>query len=292
MYSISSPGLQRSSDEDERLRRDSKINVNAQQPPSLTARSPTHVFSYSPTNGTHPQSPYNQYSSRPSSSTALPMPTPTGVSPRLGPPPSPKSNGPAHNSIYVPRDGSNSTFYDPTSEHREGQTGRNQPLYSSRSPVQVSGEQFTKPVNPFSRIGLRAMLMAVTRAEMQFRTPATSPTQGHLRAPITRQRALKFPSHRQLSPFRMAIHQVGTARFHNPPHLTRPILLFIGTAAPALFFSDMNLKSIQRHETRITKTLAGIFMPEAGMSQGLRELQTLCRSRAFCPTLQRTRPSR
>lgn len=136
MYSASSPGLQRS-DEDDRHRRDSTIVVNTQQLPSFTARSPTNFLPYSPTNGTHPQSPYNQYSSRPSTSTTVNMPT--GISPRLGPPPSPKSSGPTHHSsAYGSRDAGNSTYYDPTSEHREGQATWSSSQYPTNSPVQVS----------------------------------------------------------------------------------------------------------------------------------------------------------
>lgn len=126
-----------SASEDGRLRRDSNVAVNTQQlPPFNNARSPTQHLPYSPTNGTHPQSPYNQYASRPS--TAVTMPVPSGPSPRLGPPPSPKSAGAGHSgSAYMQRDSGGSTFYDPTSDRREGQTSRNQPQYQSHSPVQV-----------------------------------------------------------------------------------------------------------------------------------------------------------
>ena len=136
MYSASSPGLQRS-DEDDRHRRDSNIAVNTQQLPSFNARSPTHIVPYSPTNGTHPQSPYNQYSSRSSTSATVNMPT--GISPRLGPPPSPKFGGPTHNSsAYSSRDSGNTTYYDPTSEHREGQATWSNSQHPTNSPVQVS----------------------------------------------------------------------------------------------------------------------------------------------------------
>ena len=135
MYHSPAPPLQRSPKEDDRIRRDSKVTVNTQQLPPYSARSPTQFVPYSPTNGTHPQSPYNQTSSRPSTSA---MAMPSGISPRLGPPPSPKSNGlPPNNSAYTQRESSSSTYYDPTSEHREGSQSRGQPQYNIQSPVQV-----------------------------------------------------------------------------------------------------------------------------------------------------------
>ena len=136
MYHGPAPPLQRSPREDDRIRRDSKVTVMTQQLPQYNARSPTNFVPYSPTNGTHPQSPYNPSSSRPSTSGAMPMLS--GISPRLGPPPSPKSNGlPTNSSIHIQRESSNSTYYDPTSEHREGSQTRSQSQYNIRSPVQV-----------------------------------------------------------------------------------------------------------------------------------------------------------
>ncbi len=136
MYHGPAPPLQRSPKEDDRIRRDSKATVNTQHLPQYNARSPTQFVPYSPTNGTHPKSPYNQSSSRPSTSAAMQMPS--GISPRLGPPPSPKSNGlPPSNSAYTQREPSISTYYDPTSEHREGSQSRSQSQYNMQSPVQV-----------------------------------------------------------------------------------------------------------------------------------------------------------
>lgn len=136
MYHGPAPPLQRSPKEDDRIRRDSKVTVTTQHLPQYNARSPTHFVPYSPTNGTHPKSPYNQPSSRPSTSAAISIPS--GISPRLGPPPSPKSNGlPPSNPAYTQRDSSSSTYYDPTSEHREGSQSRGQSQYNMRSPVQV-----------------------------------------------------------------------------------------------------------------------------------------------------------
>ena len=136
MYHSPAPPSQRSPKEDDRIRRDSKVTVNTQQLPQYSARSPTQFVPYSPTNGAHPQSPYNQTSSRPSTSAAMAMPS--GISPRLGPPPSPKSNGlPPNNSAYTQRESSSSTYYDPTSEHREGSQSRSQSQYNIQSPIQV-----------------------------------------------------------------------------------------------------------------------------------------------------------
>ena len=134
-----SPVLQRSpTEEDDRLRRDNLAGTSTQHLPPFSARSPphSHFHSYSPTNGTHSQPAYTNYSSRPSSSAAM-----AGInqSPRIGPPPSPTSNGLSHinRSTYTPRELSTSTYYDPTSEHREGQTSWNHSQYPRRSPIQV-----------------------------------------------------------------------------------------------------------------------------------------------------------
>lgn len=100
-------------------------------------QSPTHSHPYSPGNGTHPPSPYHQYSSRPSTSATMSQ-QPPAISPRLGPPPSPKTNGPSQNgSAYSHRDSDGSTRYDPLSEHRE-MPSKKQSQYNTRSPGQVS----------------------------------------------------------------------------------------------------------------------------------------------------------
>lgn len=136
MYSTSSSAIPKSVDDDDRRRRGSETGVNNSQLPSISTRSPTHYLPYSPTNGIHPPSPYHTYSSRPSTSAA--MPAPAGVSPRLGPPPSPKGAASNHGgAAYILRDLSSSTYYDPISEHREGPTSRNNVPYPSNSPVQV-----------------------------------------------------------------------------------------------------------------------------------------------------------
>ncbi len=154
MYSASSSARPKSVDDDDRRRRGSDTAVNHPPLPSISTRSPTQYLPYSPTNGTHPPSPYHPYSSRPSTSTV--MPAPAGVSPRLGPPPSPKGAGSTHGSAaYVLRDLSNSTYYDPISEHREGPTGWNNLAYPSNSPVQVRGleEGSSVPFHHGSRVG-------------------------------------------------------------------------------------------------------------------------------------------
>ena len=134
--------VQRSPIEDEeRVRRDSLAGTNNQPLPSYSARSPTqtHFHSYSPTNGTHPQANYGIYSSRPSSSGAMAVTPSINQSPRLGPPPSPKLNGHSHmdRPAYTPRESNSSTYYDPTSEYREGQLGWSQSQHATRSPIQV-----------------------------------------------------------------------------------------------------------------------------------------------------------
>lgn len=101
-------------------------------------QSPTHSHPYSPVNGTHPQSPYNQYSSRPSTSATMSLPS--AISPRLGPPPSPKLNGPSHSqngALYSDRETGRSTRYDPISEHREGSSNWRQSPYHTHSPKEV-----------------------------------------------------------------------------------------------------------------------------------------------------------
>lgn len=138
MYSASSSAIPKSLDDEDRRRRGSEIAVNNSQLPPISTRSPpTRYLPFSPTNGTHPPSPYHTYSSRPSTSAA--MPAHAGLSPRLGPLPSPKGAASTHGgAAYILRDLSTaSTYYDPISEHREGPLNRNSLSYSSNSPGQV-----------------------------------------------------------------------------------------------------------------------------------------------------------
>lgn len=121
-------------DNDGRRRRDSKTSINTQPPIRYDAHSPSRVMSYSPTNGNHPTSPYESYSSRPSTSSAMPMLP--AQSPRHAHPPSPKMNGTiTHGPIYDQREGPHS-FYDAVADHREGQASWN-PHYHVSSPTQV-----------------------------------------------------------------------------------------------------------------------------------------------------------
>ena len=114
----------RSPEEDDRRRREYQVH------------SPTHSHPYSPTNGTHSQAPY-QYSSRPSTSATMSMPS--TISPRLGPPPSPKLNGSSRQSSMSAQVGTaGSTRYDPLSEHREGNSSRKQSHSNTLSPTPVS----------------------------------------------------------------------------------------------------------------------------------------------------------
>lgn len=125
MHSPPAPVTRRYPEEDDRRRRD------------YHPHSPSHSHPYSPVNGTHPPSPFHQYSSRPSTSATMSQ-QPPAISPRLGPPPSPKTNGSSQNGLaYSQRDSDGSTRYDPLSEHRE-MPSRKQSQYNTRSPGQVS----------------------------------------------------------------------------------------------------------------------------------------------------------
>lgn len=140
-----SPVLQRSpTADDERLRRDNMALPAAQPPPPYTANSPpnSRLSPYSPTSRSHHQLAYGtHYASRPAALTTSALPFSSGInqSPRHGPLPSPTSNGLNHinTSTYPPRESSNSTYYDPTSEHREGITAWGHSQSSTRSPRQV-----------------------------------------------------------------------------------------------------------------------------------------------------------
>lgn len=124
MHSPPASVTRRYPEEDDRRRRD------------YHPQSPTHSHPYSPVNGTHPPSPYHQFTSRPSTSAT--MSQPPAISPRLGPPPSPKTNGLSPNgSTYSRKESDGSTHYDPLSEHREV-LSRKHSQYNTRSPGQVS----------------------------------------------------------------------------------------------------------------------------------------------------------
>ena len=171
------PGVNRPSnaEEEDRIRRDTRTGTQQHRQPQLhpspyTSQSPSmanhhhqqqqqqqqqappphppnhshhHAYS-SPTNGTNPpplQQQYtSSYTSRPSSSSN--MQTNVGVSPGRYTPRSP-TNGFAQpvRGAYSPRETSKSTYYDPTSEHRDNSSTWSAPTYNNnnnnRSPVQV-----------------------------------------------------------------------------------------------------------------------------------------------------------
>ncbi|KAL8805478.1 MAG: hypothetical protein Q9182_001933 [Xanthomendoza sp. 2 TL-2023] len=114
-------------------RRNSKTAMNSQPPAHYDAHSPSRVMSYSPTNGAHPTSPYQRYTTRPSNSSAVNVPP--ARSPHRPSLPSPKMNGSInHSAIFDQRDSAPS-FYDTVSDHREGQASWN-PHYHVSSPTQ------------------------------------------------------------------------------------------------------------------------------------------------------------
>ncbi|KAL9607433.1 MAG: hypothetical protein Q9167_007656 [Letrouitia subvulpina] len=161
---------------DSRRRREPKVAINTQQIPQYEAASPSRYSGYSPTNGTHPHSPYEVYSSRPSTSSAVPMSM--SKSPHHAPLPSPKMNGPSHHSaIYVPRDSANATFYDPMSEHREGQASWN-PHYHVSSPNQ------NRDLGSFSNYHSDSKMSpgsyhSPLNAQFSHRSPTTQTSHGH-----------------------------------------------------------------------------------------------------------------
>jgi hypothetical protein len=139
-----SPINQRSSmEEDGRSRIDSMSNSGVQPPYAVMSPTQAHFHSYSPSNGNHPSSTYNNYSSRPTSSSTMQLPPAINQSPRLGPPPSPTMNvldrlAHINRSGYAAREPGSSTFYDPTTEHRESSATWAPSPYQAHSPIQVS----------------------------------------------------------------------------------------------------------------------------------------------------------
>ena len=130
-------------EEDERARRDNMAGSSVHQLPPYVSRSPTlNHYSSSSTNGHHPSTAHPTYASRPTSSAAMPASINISQSPRLGPPPSPTNgrlnlNRPAG---YTPREPGTSTYYDPTSEHRESTTTWAPSPRPAYSPLQVRNE--------------------------------------------------------------------------------------------------------------------------------------------------------
>ena len=150
-----------------------------QQHPPYDGRSPTHAHrhSFSPTNGSHPPATYN-YSSRPSTSSAAPMTSSINQSPRLGPPPSPTSNGLSHTSKagYGAREQTGSTYYDPTSEHRDSSSTWNPTGYNSRSthPSPVSA-RFPQQSPTFPNLHAHPSSRHNSISQSPVRMTATSP---------------------------------------------------------------------------------------------------------------------
>ena len=147
MYSTSPSAIPNPADDDDRRRHGSETAGNNAPLPAISTRSPTHYLPYSPTNGTHPQPPFHAYTTR--SSTSAAISALAGLSPRLGPPPSPKGPALTHGgAASMLRDTGGSTYYDPISEHREGPASRNSLSYSSNSPVQVWYNENDTPKYP------------------------------------------------------------------------------------------------------------------------------------------------
>ena len=209
MYSTSPSTIPNPADDDDRRRHGSETAVNNAPLPSISTRSPTHYLPYSPTNGTHPPSPYHGYSSRPSTSAAIP--TLAGLSPRLGPPPSPKGPALTHGgATNMLRDTGASTYYDPLSEHREGPASRNSLSYASNSPVQVWYIENNPSGHPSPWI-VETKLIAIGRLATHFRSPPfVSPKSPP--KPIRPRQPLFFRRRRQLFHSHMRIHQADTTR--------------------------------------------------------------------------------
>ena len=135
MYHPPTHSRHNSQDHDRRSSREHTVGVDATKTHQYTRQSPISTpAAYSPTNGVPPPSPHYQYSnSRPVTSHGVNMVS--AVSPRLGPPPSPRSNGQLHGSPVYQRGAS--SFYDPTAEHREAPSVRTPNSVSLKSPKQV-----------------------------------------------------------------------------------------------------------------------------------------------------------
>ena len=224
-----SPVLQRSpTDDDDRLKRERMAaSTTTQPPPSYTANSPTnsHFSPFSPTTRSHPQLAYGtQYPSRPTPTpSALPLPSGMSQSPRHGPPPSPTSNGLTHinTSMYPPRESGNSTYYDPTSEYREGSMAWAHSHSSTRSPRQVCTIDTCKSYQ-------RAILLlpAILTTHAHFRTetrvsiPKAPENLDPLKARTTRRLPHAFLSTRPHLQLRTHIPQVDITPSHSLQYKT------------------------------------------------------------------------
>lgn len=177
-----SPVLQRSpTDDDDRLRRDNMAVPAAQPPPTYTANSPptSRLSPYSPTSRSHHHLAYGaQYSSRSTASIPSALPLSSGIyqGPRHGPSPSPISNGLSHinTSMYPPRESSNSTYYDPTSEHREGTIAWGHSHSSTRSPHQVCTIDACKSYTRVILLSSRTLLSVLQNRDASFYTESSA----------------------------------------------------------------------------------------------------------------------
>ena len=121
-------------------RRPSREQLDTVSVPQYARQSPISTpIPFSPTNGVTPHSPHFQYTNpRPTASHNGNMSS--AISPQLGPPPSPRSNGHIQGSpVYSSAQRAPSNFYDPTAEHRAippSRVPQNAPL---KSPKQVNG---------------------------------------------------------------------------------------------------------------------------------------------------------
>lgn len=288
MYSTSPSAIPNPVDDDDRRRHGSETAVNNAPLPSISTRSPTHYLPYSPTNGAHPPSPYHAYSSRPSTSAA--MPALAGLSPRLGPPPSPKGPAVAHGgAASILRDTGGSTYYDPILEHREGPASRNSLAYSSTSPVQVRYME-NDPPSPSPWI-VGAELIMMDRLATRSRSPpfvrSPRPPPNH----ITPLQHPFFLRHHRLSHSHMRIRRADTtpspSLLLNPPARLRSI----EKATPARRNGSAARGIVHRYETRAVENRMARFDRDLARSPGPPELRTRWRSQAFCRAMiHRSRP--
>ena len=147
---------------------------------------------------------------------------------RLAPPPSPTSNGLSHinKPNYPSREAGSSTYYDPTSEHRDGPMSWSRPGYASHSPIQVCKRRVWKdqtnntiknrqqaPI--FDKNSEVKMPRSTHQSPISARFPQLSPTFPNLHA---------HPSSRHNSISQSPIHAVTSPRaqksFPNGPPST------------------------------------------------------------------------
>lgn len=286
MYSTSPSAIPNPVDDDDRRRRGSEAAVNNATLPSISTRSPTHYLPYPPTNGTHPPSPYHTYSSRPS--TAAAMPALAGLSPRLGPPPSPKGPSVTHGGpASMLRDTGGSTYYDPLSEHREGPTSRSNLSYPSTSPVQVwyiSNDQSSVHLDRLIR---QNELTTMCRLAINSRFP---PFVRSPRSPLRHISLLQhlfFRRHHRLSHSHMRIHPADTARSPSPRLNPSAHLRYIVKATPTPPNGSAAPRTVHSYETRAVENRRARFDRDRVRSPGPPEHRIRWRSQVFYPAMIR-----